>query len=478
MRRSVHAFRSLAPRAAAAFVFSTALVLPAFAADKPPLSPDQAAPARTPSTISATIQFSLPALSRAIEQKVPHRLANFDDRTTECWHRRILGREVNVDCVYSGYIERVGSIPLRAEAGRITAATPLFGTVSARGSRGLAALVHGTAEGEMTVFASARPRLLKDWSVSLDMSDGFHWIEPPTLSVLGFRINLQRYVEPKVEQQLARMKAEFERTANGLDIRKKAETAWHNAFVAMPLSESPPVWLQTTPQSIAFSGFRAHGNVLEGSIEISGTAETVIGAQPAAAATAPTPLPPLGNEVSHRGKFSIILPVSVGYELLAAQVRDIAAGRAQALDLGLQDVKVYPSSGKIVAGLHLARSGATSGDWIYLTATPRIDTRAHLLQLSGLSFNRPSLPDESPLTKFAGDPQLMQALLQQVRLSLEDRLQTMMASASAGLNRPLGDGFRSEGRITEVSLSQVLLLADGVRVDMRASGNLSIIYGL
>lgn len=65
------------------------ILKPAFAADKPPPRPDAAAPAVTPSSISATLEFDLPALDRALERRIPRRLATFDDRVTNCWHRRL-----------------------------------------------------------------------------------------------------------------------------------------------------------------------------------------------------------------------------------------------------------------------------------------------------------------------------------------------------------------------------------------------------
>ena len=185
-------------RGIASLLLFAAVSSPAFAIDAPPLSPDQVTPAILPSSISATIQIGMAALDRAVERRVPRRIASFNDKVTQCWHRRILGREVDVDCVYSGYVERVGGVPLRAEGGRLTAATPLFGTVSAQGTGRFTSRLHGTAEGQLTVFASARPRLRPDWSVSLDISEGFRWTEPPTLTILGFRINLERYVEPRI----------------------------------------------------------------------------------------------------------------------------------------------------------------------------------------------------------------------------------------------------------------------------------------
>lgn len=134
-----------------------------FAADKPAMNPDRPAQATAPSTISATIQFSLAALDRELERKVPRRLASIEDRGSRCWHRRILGREVDIDCTYSGYVQRVAPISLRAEHGKLVAAAPMFGALSGQGIGRFARLLHGSAEGQMMAYASARPRLDRDW---------------------------------------------------------------------------------------------------------------------------------------------------------------------------------------------------------------------------------------------------------------------------------------------------------------------------
>jgi hypothetical protein len=452
---------------------------PALAADRPPLSPDQVTPAVTPSSISATIEIAMSSLGSAVERMVPRRLATFNDRMTECWHRRILGRQIDVDCIYSGYVERVGGVPLRAEGGRLTAATPLFGTVSAQGTGRFTSRLHGTAEGQMTVFASARPQLRKDWSVSLDMSEGFHWTEPPTLTILGFRINLERYVEPRIRDQLGRVKATFDGKVRAIDVRGKATAAWQQAFAAVKIVDAPEIWLQTTPQTIAFSGIRARSNMLESSVDISGTTETVVGAQPPA--PAPTPLPSPGGDVSKPGQFSIIIPVNISYDQIRQKFQDVLAARAPNSGLNLREISVYPSAGKLVAGLRLAPSGdgTSGGDWVYLTAVPQVDSDANVLQLADLAFvSNPSIAEGTPLAGLLGDPTLIQTLRQQVRLAFQDELLTIITSANARLTRPLADGFRSEGNLTSAGLAKILLLSDGLRLDLRASGDLRILYGL
>ena len=123
---------------------------PCLAMDKPPLAPDPAAPLTTPSRISAIVEFGLADIDRALERKIPKVLVSFDDRTTSCWHRRVLGRMVNIDCTYSGEVERTGPVSLRAEGGRLVGTTPLFGSVEAEGTRGFARMLRGEAEGAMT----------------------------------------------------------------------------------------------------------------------------------------------------------------------------------------------------------------------------------------------------------------------------------------------------------------------------------------
>lgn len=448
-----------------------------FADGKPPLTADAPLPATADSSISATVQFSLSALDRALERKIPRRLATIDDAGRNCWSRRILGRMVNIDCEYSGSIDRTGPISLRAENGRLIAAMPLFGSVSGEGIGRFARLLHGTGEGQLIVYATARPRLRPDWSVSLDMSEGFRWQEPPTLQILGFRINLTRYVEPKIREQIGRVQRDAAASVAAMDIQGKAAAAWQQAFSVVKIVDTPAIWLKTTPQTVAFSGTHARGDVLEGAIEIAGTTETSVGQQPSA--PSPTPLPKPGSDVANPGSFSIILPVTISYDQIREKIQAVITARAQNGGVMVQDISVYPSSGKLVAGLHLKSSNGNDGVWIYLTATPQVDANAQTVQFSDLAVvPDSSAAENSPAAMLMSDPTLIQDLRQQVGIAFQNEWQALLASANARLTRPLSGGFRSEGNLSSVNLSQVSLLSDAIRVDLRASGNLKILYGM
>lgn len=460
---------------AASLLFSTAFT-PASAAEKPPMSADQPSATTTQSTISATIEFSLSALDRSLERRVPRRLATFNDRTTNCWHRPVLGRMVNINCEYSGYVERTGGVSLRTENGRLAAATPLFGTVSARGVRGLAALVHGEAEGAMTVIATARPQLRPDWSVALEMREGFRWSEPPVLNVLGFHINLTRFVEPKIRSQIGRIQADAQAAVRSLDIRGKAQAAWAHAFKTVQLSDAPQVWLTTAPQSVSFAGLHAHGDVLGGSIEIAGTTETVVGGEPAA--QAPTPLPRLGRDVTEPGQFQIILPISINYDTIRRQVQQLIAPQANNDGPVMRDVEIYPSNGKLVVGLRMTSSqdASSAGEWIYLTATPQLDANNQMLGFPDLAVSGDVAPTSA--AAMFNQPGFVQSLRDNLRLGYQAEVEKITASANAQLARSLGNGFRSEAKLASAGVSGVQLLSDGLRLNLQASGHLKILYGL
>lgn len=459
-----------------AILISLCGALPAAQADdQSPKMVAPAAPMTAQAKISAAIDFSIPALDRAIGRHVPRRLASFNDRRSRCWHRRIFRREVDIACEYSGFVERTGAISLRAEHGRLEAAVPLYGAVSGQGIGRFSRLLHGAGEGELTVYAVARPRLRPDWSVALDMSEGFRWREPPVLRILGFDINVSRYVEPRVRAQLERVQGDAAAYLRSLDLRDKAETAWRQAFDAVKIFDAPEIWLQMTPRTVAFSGTHAHGSVLEGVLEIAGTTATTVGAEPAA--NAPTPLPALGAEVDEPGHFEIIIPVAVDYDALRAKIAG-AVSAMNAAGFTLRDARVYPSGDKIVLGLRLAaaESAAADGDWIYLTATPQPSSQDQTVQFPDLALSSAE-QSTSALADWFKDDGHLQTLRDQLRMSYQDKMNAIVASANARLTRSLGNGFRSEAHLTSSGIAGIQPLDDGIHIDMRASGELKILYG-
>jgi hypothetical protein len=459
-------------RAGLAVLGLVSLCSTSFAADKPPLAPDTVAPFTTDSRISATIEFSLRALAAEIDKDIPRRLATIDERVS-CVHRRVLFFRINANCDIYGFVERSGGVSLYGRGDGVYGSVPIYGALEGQGANRFTARIHGETEASATIEAEARPELSRDWSLALNFSDGFRWSEPPVLHVMGREIPLSRYAEPRIRAQLAVVRERALAAARRLDLHDKATTAWRHAFEPVQLSDNPQVWLQLTPQSAAFAGVRAEGRVLSGSLELSGSAETIVGQQPPAVTA--TALPSLGRDVSSPGAFNVILPVRIGYDVLKDKITQAVGTMAPAAGFSVREVDVYPSSGRLVIGLRVAKAPDTdpnSGQWTYLTGALQVDADGHAVRLSDLS----AATDDEGLATVV-DP-IVSQLRDKMSVDYRVAYANLLNAANTKLSRPLKDGYRMEGHLSSVKLEKLYLPADGIEIALRASGELKILYGM
>jgi hypothetical protein len=444
----------------------------AWAAEKPPLAPDTVSPFTTDSRISATIEFSLPALAAEIEKDIPRRLATIDERVN-CVHRRVLVFRVNANCDIWGFVERSGPVSLYGRGDRIYGSVPIHGVVEGQGANRFTARIRGETEASANVEAEVRPQLGLDWSLELNFSDDFRWSEPPVLHVLGREVSVAKYAEPRIRTQLARVRARALAAARRLDLHDKAAAAWRHAFEPVDVSGNGEFWLQLTPKSAAFAGVRANSKVLEGSLELSGSAETVVGQRPSAVMA--TALPSLGRDVSEAGAFNVILPVRIGYDVLKDKIIQAIAAVAPTAGMSIKDVDVYPSSGKLVIGLYITKASEAdpnAGQRIYLTGSLQVDADGHAVRLADLGAATP----EDGLTPLLN--QLMAPLRENMSVDYGVAYQNLLNAANEKLTRPLKDGFRTEGHLSSAKLEKLFLPADGIVIALRASGQLKILYGM
>ena len=130
----------------------------ALAADKPALSPDPATPLATSSRISATMEFGLPALAKAIEQDIPKRLATIDERVN-CVHRRVLGFRVNANCDVFGFVDRTSGVSLYGRGDRVYGAVSIDGATEGQGANRFTARIRGDTEARATIEAEGALRI-------------------------------------------------------------------------------------------------------------------------------------------------------------------------------------------------------------------------------------------------------------------------------------------------------------------------------
>ena len=294
------------------------------------------------------------------------------------------------------------------------------------------------------------------------------------LHVLGRDISLTKYAEPSIRKQLGRIRAQAQEVARRLDLHDKAAKAWEQAFQPIQISQDPQIWLQITPASAAFAGVHANAKNLSGSLELTGTVQTLVGQAPSA--VTPTSIPPLGNDVSEPGTFDILLPVRVNYDAMRDKIMQVvAASKAAPI---VKETQIYPSSGKLVIGVRVAKPGDTDpavGEWLYLSGALNVDPSQQSIKISNLAGDS-SLPRGSVAAQL--QEQLLDLLKEIPDIGYGLAYQNLLNAANERLNRPLKNGFRMEGHLTTAKLDSIHLLADGVSIALRVSGDLKILYGM
>jgi hypothetical protein len=388
-------------------------------------------------------------------------------------NRRVFVFRIKANCDVDGFVDR-GTMSVYGRGDHLVGSIPIFGTIEGQGANRFTSRIHGNAEGRAMVEVESRPKLTRDWSVDLNFSDSFHWTQPPVLHVLGRDISLTKYAEPSIRNQLGRVRTQAQGAARRLDLHDKAAKAWEQAFQPVQISQDPQVWLQITPASAAFAGVHATAKDLSGSLELTGTAQTLVGQAPSA--VTPTPLPALGNEVAQPGTFNILLPVRVNYDAMRDKIMQmVAASKAAPI---VKEMQIYPSSGKLVIGVRVAKPGDSdpaAGEWLYLSGALNVDASQQSIKISNLAGDT-SLPEGSVAAQL--QDQLLDQLKQIPDIGYGIAYQNLLNAANERLNRPLKNGFRMEGQLTTAKLDSIQLLADGVSIALRVSGDLNILYGM
>jgi hypothetical protein len=131
-----------------------------------------------------------------------------------------------------------------------------------------------------------------------------------------------------------------------------------------------------------------------------------------------------------------------------------------------------------VIGVHVGKPGdsdAAAGEWVYLSGALSVDADQQSIRISNLAGDS-SLPDGSEAAQLQN--QILGQLKEIPDIGYGVAYQNLLNAANERLNRPLKNGFRMEGKLSRAKLDSIQLLADGVSVALRVSGDLKILYGI
>lgn len=461
----------------------------------PPRTAEVVGAMSRPSRVIVPISVSLDELQKQANEKIPARLVSIAEGRDGCVPAQWINAfgiktkiTPDIDCHIEGAVDR-GPVSIGGAGRNLVLSSHISAGVTVRGRGDIGQHIRETGDGALDATVGMAVDIAPDWTPQVTVNPGYRWTDAFGITVFGIRITFASKINPKIDEQLQRLKDNLPGIVAQLGLRQKAEEGWKKGFTVVPVSETPPVWVRFTPQEIGFPGYAIEGRFLNAQIAVAGITETFLGPKPPE--LAPTPLPPLKKDMQPGG-FDVFVPVSADYAALAdAAKKELNVGQERIVKVDalgdvrviVNDVTLHQTTGrKLAIGVNLSAKPpqaflSTKGT-VWLIADIAIDNAARRIVVKSLDLY--SQTDNAPVDLLASLVRV-EALNKAIRDALTYNFgrdyEKALADSSKLLKRELGNGARIDGALKSATVEEVRFGPDGIILGLAATGDVRLVVG-
>lgn len=416
------------------------------------------------STLDIPLTYDLTPVTRALEQAVPRRFGNIDERkqlsnkrmyvayeaTREPFAVSLNGQTANLAATvyYKGrgwYDPRVG--PTVSSSCGITDERP-------RARIAIASDIRITPEWKL----KGNTRVARVVPYSDARRD--------QCRVTALRIDVTDRVIDATRKAIEGQRSMIDRRIGSLDIRSRFENWWHLLEQPIPLTDS--VWLLIRPSAVRMGQNVGVRKTLVTALGFSASPVVVTGARPT---VQPTLLPPLYPAAVGDG-LHILLEGVIGYDVTTELLRKHLRGRKverAGQTLEVKDVRLFGIGGGKLA-LELRFGGAATGH-IYFVGTPRYDAGTNELFVPDLDYDVGSKSALVRGVEWVKHDDVRDFFREQARWSVGDVMKEGSEQLLRGLNRDLAPGVRLSAEVKQVQGLSVHARRSAIRLRAQADAN-------
>lgn len=319
--------------------------------------------------------------------------------------------------------------------------------------------------------------LNNDYSLAGNVIKRNFALDPCRVTALNFDVSsiALGIANPLIDRNLQT----FNERINQYNFKDKFAEIWKAMFKTVKISDIG--YLAINPESIGLGNFYGSGQTI--TFEVGLMAKPVI-----SLADLPSPtIPSIPNLSSIQGSgFHINSDLVLVYSELNEIIRkEVKGKKIQYSPKGYVSLKDIELSGQNNEHLIIKLNFKAKYGWVtykgnlFLTCLPKIDTQTQTLYLSELNFDAGTeqrLRDRgaawilsSALNVFLGS---------EVKVPLHDKLTSLQAKITAGLNRQIEDHTRLSGAVKTLSIQGLFCGSDYIQVRAQASGSLEVFVDL
>ena len=421
-------------------------------------------PSLTPGAIVAPLRLDLAGATRALEQQVPRRFGNIDQRITLTdSKRKSFAFEVTRDPFKVAFdADTVILTSVVHYKGRGWYDPPIGPTINGEcGTEGPAPRARLT----LRVVPSLTPAWrIRVWSrvdnlVPLTVSER----DQCKVSFLSFDVTSR--VLDGAAQALRSLLPQVDRDIAGIDIRTPLEKIWSD--LQQPIRITDSLWLLLGPEAVHLGKVEGTQESVGATIGVLATPRIVTGIRPTPVITT---LPPLGPIREVEG-FSLPVEATFDYGVMSDAITKRLRGKKVKVAGGKLEVKkvtvIGVGKGRLAVGLDF--SGTAAGR-IWFVGAPHYDAASGLITVPDLDFDATSAGLLVQSVAWLKADQIREFVRSQATVQVGTVLKPIETMAVKQMNRTLARGVELRTRIDATDAAGILVRAGGLVIRARAIG--------
>jgi hypothetical protein len=424
-------------------------------------------PMLPPSIVDAPITYDLTPAIATLENSVPRRFGDINDRRRTGSNRR----------VHTAFAAEREPFRVRFDGNTVRVSTVL--EYQGRGwyNTALGADLHGSCgmgvERPRAVIEIATTlRMTPDWRLrgrsAVTRVAPFSEERRDQCQVTVFKIDVTDRVVNAARTEITKRLVLLDRKVATIDVRSPIERWWR--LLQRPIRLSDSVWLVLQPKGVHVGPITGSGNTVSVDVGLSGEPRVLTGPRPADGTDS---LPKLEQESGeHAQSLHMLLEGELGYDVANTILERNIVGRRihrGARWVTIRDARLSGIGGGKVA-LAVRFDGTASGT-VHFVGTPRFDGTARELFVPDLSYDVASADMLVRGLEWLRRDDFQNLVRTRARFPVGDLVEQARHRLERGMNRRLGQNATLVSKIASGDVLAVRATTRGIVVRARANGS-------
>ncbi|QMU30745.1 DUF4403 family protein [Adhaeribacter radiodurans] len=445
-------------------------------------APDQkvtAAPAfeRKLSTITVPISFQATTLETKLNQELSGILYKDDN---------LEGDNMAIT------VSKMGNLGMRAEQNKIYFTLPLH--IFAKGrwkweACKICPVIDKTESTEFDVVVKTESLLsfTEDYKVKTVTTGDFDWgATKPTLTIGPLKIGLARFIEPAMQNQMARLSGMLDQEIqNRLNIRQYVQQAWLKLQEPIQLDKTYNAWLTVTPQDIRISPLQAANGEMNMRIGFNSFIETVTNGKPQVKVNPNLPKLITDNRLADNVQIGLI--GEVPYPHATKLIQEQVAGKTFTFENGKQQItinnaEISGSGDKLVVMLDVngkAKTGLFTKKIVgkvFLKGIPYYDAATASIRIRDVDYDLQTKDQLLKTASWLAKGRFIRNIQDQINFPVKTQLEQARTLLQNSLDQSarVNDAILLKGNIRSFTPDNIYLTPTSIKAVVNAEGNLTV----